>query len=376
MEMKKTIVIEAQRIFRRKKHGMDFVALELIRELQKIDTHNSYIIAVGPGEDICLTETDNFKIEVLRSTNYMFWEQILLPRLLTKYKADLLHCTSNTAPILIKTPLVLTLHDIIFMEDKMGNNASTYQKLGRIYRRFVVPFILKKVRQIITVSNFEKVNILARYPNLEHITHAIYNGVGKEFVPPLPGANETFQDLLKGSYWLFLGNTDPKKNMRNTLLGFAQYLEVSMVKRNLLLLDTDLNALDKLLEELNISSIRPYLTITGYISHDQLPQCYANAFAFLYTSLRESFGLPLIEAMACGTPVIGSNTSAIPEVAGKSVIYVDPNSPHSIAEAMILLENDSLLYNDLIQQGLVHSKNYAWRNTATQTLLIYKSVLL
>ena len=71
MEMKKTIVIEAQRIFRRKKHGMDFVALELIRELQKIDTHNSYIIAVGPGEDICLTETDNFKIEVLRSTNYI-----------------------------------------------------------------------------------------------------------------------------------------------------------------------------------------------------------------------------------------------------------------------------------------------------------------
>lgn len=376
METKKTIVIEAQRIFRRKKHGMDFVALELIRELQKIDTHNNYIIAIGPGEDICLTETSNFKIEILASTNYMIWEQILLPQLLTKYKADLLHCTSNTAPILINTPLVLTLHDIIFMESKMGNNASMYQKLGRIYRRFVVPIILKKVRQIITVSNFEKVNILARYPNLENITHAIYNGVGNEFKRPLPDSVEDFQDLQKGSYWLFLGNTDPKKNMRNTLLGYARYLETSSVKRNLLLLDTDLNALDKLLEELNISSIRPYLTIKEYISHDQLPLCYANAFAFLYTSLRESFGLPLIEAMACGTAVIGSNTSAIPEVAGDSVVYIDPTEPNTIAEGMISLENDTMLYDSKIQQGVIHSQKYTWETTANETLSIYKSVLV
>ena len=105
------IAIEAHRIFRTNKHGMDFVALESIRELQKIDKENEYFIFVSPGEDHCLEETSNTHIVEVKCPTYPLWEQVALPRAVAKIRPDLLHCTSNTAPIHCPVPLVLTLHD-------------------------------------------------------------------------------------------------------------------------------------------------------------------------------------------------------------------------------------------------------------------------
>ena len=112
------IAIEAQRIFRKEKHGMDYVALETIRELQKIDQQNEYFILVSPGDDVCLQESANMHIVTVNWPSYPLWEQIGLPLALKKIKPDLLHCTSNTAPVYGNIPLVLTLHDIIFLEKK------------------------------------------------------------------------------------------------------------------------------------------------------------------------------------------------------------------------------------------------------------------
>ena len=177
------IAIEAQRIFRPNKHGMDFVALETIRCLQKIDTKNEYFIFTGEGGDRCLEETPNMHIETLRCPTYPLWEQWALPRAVARVKPDLLHCTSNTAPVWGRTPLVLTLHDIIFLEKQASRNKSSYQSLGRIYRRLVVPRILPKCRKIITVSQFECDRIrTALGLDPERIT-AIYNGYNERFRP-------------------------------------------------------------------------------------------------------------------------------------------------------------------------------------------------
>ena len=151
------IAIEAQRIFRTNKHGMDFVALESIRELQKIDKENEYFIFVSPGEDHCLEETSNTHIVEVKCPTYPLWEQVALPRAVAKIRPDLLHCTSNTAPIHCPVPLVLTLHDIIFLEPKQGGNTSWYQNMGWHYRRLVVPRILPKCKRIIlNVIGFER----------------------------------------------------------------------------------------------------------------------------------------------------------------------------------------------------------------------------
>ena len=177
------IAIEAQRIFRTNKHGMDFVALESIRELQKIDKENEYFIFVSPGEDHCLEETDNVHIIEVKCPTYPLWEQVALPRNVSKIKPDLLHCTSNTAPLNCPVPLVLTLHDIIFLEPRQGGNKSWYQNMGWYYRRMVVPRILPQCRKIITVSRFEcdRIREALRLPK-DKIT-AIYNGYSEHFHP-------------------------------------------------------------------------------------------------------------------------------------------------------------------------------------------------
>ena len=124
------IGIEAQRIFRKNKHGMDYVVLQEIKELQLLDTENEYYIFVKPGEDRCIDETKNFHIIEVKCPSYPLWEQVALPYAARKHNVDILHCTSNTAPIICNTPLVLTLHDIIFLEPRDTNNKSFYQNLG------------------------------------------------------------------------------------------------------------------------------------------------------------------------------------------------------------------------------------------------------
>ncbi len=355
---------------------MDFVALEVIRALQKLDTFNHYIIAVGPGEDHCLEGSANFEIRVLESSNYFIWEQILLPKLIKNSNADLLHCTSNTAPLRLSVPLVLTLHDIIFMEKKIGSNSSMYQNLGRLYRRWVVPRVLKSVHTVITVSKFEQKNIETAFPKLQNNITTVYNGVSSRFRPLDLELASQFSKLEKGTFWLLLGNTDPKKNLRNTLMAYAFYLDRSTHRKKLLLADLDHTYLAKLLKELDLLAIKDFILVEEYIAHDQLVEVYNGAFAFLYPSIRESFGLPLLEAMACGTPVVTSNTSAIPEVADDSVVYIDPTDIKSISEGMLKLENDPHLYNEISIKGLARSKAFNWEHTGKQTLAIYEGVYL
>ena len=176
------IGIEAQRIFRTKKHGMDMVALELINNLKLIDNLNEYFIFVSPGQDICLTSENNFNIIELNGGPYPIWEQIALPKAVNKYNCDILHCTSNTAPLLGSTPLIITLHDIIYLENLnlFSGGATAYQRFGNLYRRMVVPLAAKKSKRVVTVSEFEKKRI-SEFMGLKENLISIYNGVGEHF---------------------------------------------------------------------------------------------------------------------------------------------------------------------------------------------------
>ena len=368
------IGIEAQRIFRNNKHGMDYVVLEEIKELQKSDNRNEYFVFVAPGEDHCLHDSKNVHIIEIGSNFYPLWEQFSLPRAVNQLNLDMLHCTSNTAPIRCKIPLILTLHDIIFLEPRDKSNKSLYQNMGWRYRRFVVPRILKKCKRIITVSEFEFNNIISKLHIPEEKMVMIYNGYN-EWFKPVEDTELIYQQYIEEpGYFFFLGNTDPKKNTERTLIAYSHYLEKSDVKRKLLMADLDHSFMNDIIERNHIENIKDYMVIPGYIKNADLPFIYNNAFAFLYTSLRESFGIPLLEAMACGTPVITSNTSSMPEIGGPEVLMVNPQNAEEITEKMLLLEKDETIYQKQKEIGIRRAQQFSWKYTAEQLLMVYEDV--
>ena len=368
------IGIEAQRIFRKNKHGMDYVVLQEIKELQQMDTKNEYFVFVAPGEDHCLEDTKNVHIIEIGGNFYPIWEQITLPNAAKELKVDILHCTSNTAPIFCNIPLILTLHDISFLEPNEKNDKPLYKNKGWLYRRLVVPRILNKCKKIITVSDFEKKNIISKLSIPEERMVMIYNGYNDWF-KPVQDLERIYQKYIdEPGYFFFLGNTDPKKNTERTLIAYSKYLEKSDAKRKLLMADLDQSFLDDIIERNHIENIRKNIVIPGYIINSDLPYIYNNAFAFLYTSLRESFGIPLLEAMACGTPVITSNTSSMPEIGGQHAILINPESSDEIAQKMLELENNDALYRAQEDIGLKRAALFSWRQTAEQLLNVYDYV--
>jgi len=378
------IGIEAQRLFRKKKHGMDMVALELIRNLQQIDQENEYFIFVKPDEDdTVLKETANCKIIRLEGGSYPAWEQFALPKAAKKYGCELLHCTSNTAPVYCSIPLVTTLHDIIYMESNffkiLAGSATPYQKFGNVYRKLVVPAIVRKSSKIITVSNFEKSRIAGFFEmHNDKKLVAVYNGVSEHFKPvtdtaELKRVKEKYH--LPDRYFFFLGNTDPKKNTKGTLKAFSDFLLHTGSDHKLVMLDYDKAELEKILDEIGDKSLADKIVLTGYVVNTDLPAIYCQSEIFLYPSLRESFGIPMLEAMACGVPVITSNTSSMPEVAGDAAMIINPFKPAELTVAMINLYNNSELKSKLALSGLARAAKFSWKAMAQDVLKIYKETV-
>lgn len=377
------IGIEGQRLFRKKKHGMDMVALELIKNLQKIDRKNEYVVFVKPDfDDTCIPTAPNFKIVQLESKwGYPGWEQIALPKAAYREGCDVLHCTSNTGPLFSKVPLITTLHDIIYLESisLFKKEGTWYQKLGNMYRRYFVPPVIKKSKKVITVSNYEKERINNHFGFTDGRLKAIYNGVGSHF------KKLTNKDNLKGikdkytlpdNFFFFLGNTDPKKNTKGVLKAFSDFNKAYPNHYKLVMLDYNEGELQKLLVSIQAEEIRPLIHLTGYVPNVDLPAIINQCAIFLYPSLRESFGIPILEGMACGVPVITSNTSSMPEVAGKdTAMIVDPFNPNEITEAMLTLVEDKMLAQVLAEKGIQRAKHFSWETMAKNVLELYEDVL-
>lgn len=371
------IGIEAQRILRKKKHGMDMMAIELIKNLQKLDKVNDYYIFVNPDEDpLAIELSDNFNLVVLKKCPYPVWEQILLPRAVKTYKLDLLHCTSNTAPLALTVPLILTLHDIIYLEKLKWGSGSWYQRLGNLYRRWNVPLIVKEAARILTVSKFEEQRIKKRFNLGPKKIEVVYNGIGKHFRPTKiqEGSREHKQHQLPENYALFLGNMDPKKNLVGLLKAFNLLQERDQLSIELVITDLQENDLAVVLKELNAERLRPKIHLVGYVPNSELPAVYSHALFFLYISIRESFGLPILEAMSCKCPVITSNTSSMPEIAGDAALLVDPYDTEALCSVIYTLSNNSDLREELKEKGLQRPPLFSYHTRVKRILRIYQEV--
>jgi glycosyltransferase involved in cell wall biosynthesis len=362
---------------------MDRVALELIKNLQRIDKVNEYFIFVKPDQDRdVLKHTDNFKIVEVPGGPYPLWEQFQLPKFVKQYQCDLLHCTSNTAPLKVQSKVITTLHDIIFREERvlkqLLSSASWYQKIGNLYRRFLVKGVIKKSEHLITVSNFENQNIKKVFKLENQKVTTVHNGVNKEFNNQFTTEQKEAvrsQYQLPKNFLFHIGNKDPRKNTKRLLDAFCELKQTQFGHIKLVIAGVNEETLDSMLEEMFIPSVlKKDIVLTGYIEDEDLPVIYGLAQVFLFPSLREGFGIPILEAMASGVPVITSNTSSMPEVAGDSALLINPHNTQELTQAMVKILSDEDFRNILIRQGLKQCRGFSWDQSAKKVLKIYEQL--
>ncbi|MGF7215681.1 glycosyltransferase involved in cell wall biosynthesis [Spirosoma lacussanchae] len=371
------IGIEAQRLLRPHKHGMDIVALELINALQQIDHDNEYFIFVRPDVDEgCLSLRENFTLVKVTGNNYVHWEQVALPKAIRDYRLDVLHCTANTAPLMPGVPLILTLHDVLFLMPAFGiNTATAYQRFGNRYRALLVRRLIRRCHKILTVSHFASQQIKGELNLAKTPIEVLYNGVSARFSEPI---TDQQRDRARASYhlperfMLFLGSADPRKNMTTVLKAFIRYGQIDTDVQ--LVVSGKLPAfLKQLLTPDEYAFVEQRCQFIGYIDNDDLPALYALAETFLFPSISEGFGLPILEAMACGTPVITSRVTSMPEVAGDAALLVDPHQPNQMVVAMHRLRHDPALRQTLIERGHKQVARFSWQRSAQQLLATYRT---
>ncbi|HEY0741891.1 MAG TPA: glycosyltransferase family 1 protein [Chryseosolibacter sp.] len=373
------IGIEIQRLFRKKKYGIETSSLELIKKMQALDPNFEFVIFASDDKDkSCFTPSEKFKIKTLPGDFFADFEQLSLPIAAKAEKLDLLHCTGNTTPYFSPVPIVQTLHDIIFM-DPIPRNDNLYQRFGNHYRRRLVPLVTPRSEAVITVSHYEKERIISRLSIDERKIEVIYNGINNQHFKICTCTKEQAKIRLDyglpEKFILFLGNPSFRKNPTGVIEAYAMYS--SKVENPLPLVTPGLT--DKYvmqaLKALN-AHYNPALFITpGYIKDEDLPIVYGLSEVFLFPSLSEGFGMPVVEAMACGTPVITSKISSMPEIAGDAALLIDPLSPPSIADALIELLSNEELRQDKIQDGILNAKRFSWDITAEKVLGIYERIL-
>lgn len=359
---------------------MDIVAIEQIRKLQSLDKINTYYLFCFHGPDhFLIQESENLKIIRLPRLPSPFMEQVVLPILSLCYQLDLLHSTGNTSPLFLSCKRLITLHDIIYLENsKCSYGGSIYQKIGKWYRRQIVPVVIKKAEMLITVSASEQRTIENFAPELKGKVSYIYNAVSSHFMSK--PAEHTLTSALKYKlpaepYLLFHGNTDPKKNTINVLKAFDIFKRKSGSKIKLVITDLSSGVLNQLLKNHHLSDLKSEIHLTNYVHNSEMPDLYNRALIYLYLSLRESFGIPILEAMACGTPVITSDCAAMPEIAGGSALLANPASPEKIADAISILYKDEKLRLMYSQKGMERVTNFNWHTSVEKLLKLYSTLL-
>lgn len=355
---------------------MEVATIELIKALQQTDCENEFFVFTrNPlDKDVFPKEFPNFHFIRIKAFSFPLWEQFHLPRIVKKYNLDLLHCTGNTGPLALSLPLLLTVHDIIYLE-RFRQKGSYYQIFGNWYRRWLVPYLVQKAFKIITVSDSEKARISGFFDIPGNKIELIYNGVNEIFASqPSAKLISEFKNLyrLPDSYMLFFGNTDPRKNTQCLLRAYTLYVQKTADPVILVITGLKKSDVSNMLSDISERPLLKYIIVLDYLPFKYLPLLYRFAKLFLYPSLREGFGMPILEAMASGTPVLTSNVSSMPEVAGEAAWLIDPSDPKDIANGMSAILSRQEVQKDLIYKGSQRYKQFTWSNSGRRLQKIYK----
>jgi alpha-1,3-rhamnosyl/mannosyltransferase len=348
--------------------------LEAISRRPEAERYRFRIYARRADRDSMPQLAANFEIVDEDSPGYSFAELTGFAFRLFRDRLDLFHATHYVLPPL-RSRAVVTIHDIIHLlyPQFLPNRAALF------YARVMIRRALSRADRIITVSYNSKRDLVDYFGITPSRVEVIYNGVSPRFRPDLPEeehARVASKYGLSRPYLLFLGGERPHKNVQNVVRAFAEARRSRPDLPHVLVLAGPMPKnsarIDALIAALDVGSalVRP-----GRIAEEDLPGLFAGADALLYPTLYEGFGLPVVESMACGTPVLTSSTSALQEIAGGYAYLVDPLDVDAIARGIIALTTDPKVRADFIELGRKRALDFSWDKAAERTLEVYAEAL-
>lgn len=345
--------------------------LNLLRQFTKMDLPHQFILFSDRWGNLPFNLPSNFVPVLLPKLTRWLYNSLLLPRACSAHKVDLLH-VQYIAPLFAPCPIVTTVHDVHWRRFP-----ETFPAKDRTLMEIFLPLTFRKVSAVITDSYASKADLQQFFKVPTSKLHVVYLAADESFFVRLK-ESERKKVLerygLQEGYLLFVGVIQPRKNLERLLQAMAlmrpkfEAIRLTVVGK----IGWKAERLFQTVKELKLADCVKFV---GYVQDEDLPALYQGALLFAYPSLWEGFGLPVLEAMASGVPVLTSDTSSLREIAQGAALLVDPLSVKSILEGLMQLVSDENLRNELKQKGYERAKQFSWLKTAEGTLKVYETAV-
>jgi glycosyltransferase involved in cell wall biosynthesis len=365
------IAIDARKLH---DYGIGTYVRNLLRQIARQDHENEYVLICSP-QDCASVEAlaENFRAIPDRSRPYSIREQITVPLDLRRERAELFHAPHYVLPPLVPCRSVVTIHDCIHLRfpQYLPN------RVAYVYARTFLWAATHQADRILTVSEASKRDILQYFNVPPERIEVIYNGIDERFwTPPADEAVERVRQRyqLNDPFILYTGNIKPHKNLVRLIEAFQQLRRSGFDQLKLLILGDEISRYATLRRAVHRHKLHKHVRFHGFVPDDTLAIFYRLAAAFVFPSLYEGFGLPPLEAMASGTPVVTSNVSSLPEVVGDAALLIDPTDVDAIAGAIRMVLTDAALRDDLRERGWRRAREFSWERSVARIRAIYGEV--
>jgi glycosyltransferase involved in cell wall biosynthesis len=354
--------------------GIGTYIRNLLRHLARLDRQTEYVLFCRPDDVAALrTLGENFRPVAESAGNYSIAEQVKIPLALRREGITLFHAPHYVLPPLVPCRSVVTIHDCIHLmfPQYLPN------RLALRYARVSIAMAARRATRILTVSESSKRDILRFVDTAPEKIDVIYNAYDERFgLEPreeeVIRVRERYQ--LHDEFVLYAGNVKPHKNLERLIEAFHLLHKRGLNHLKLVMIGDDISKYAGLRRAVHAHQLHKYVRFLGYLPEDTLAVLYRLAGVFVFPSLYEGFGLPPLEAMASGTPVVTSNVSSLPEVAGDAAVLVDPLDPSAIADGIFRVLTDEHLRRDLRRKGLVRAGQFSWAASVRRVREIYEEV--
>ncbi|MGE3269554.1 MAG: glycosyltransferase family 4 protein [Chloroflexota bacterium] len=358
--------------------GINRVLQHLLTELPNVPGDEQYLVYAPAGQaNRSLLASPRYRrrltrLPVERPPVRIAWEQTVLPLELLREGADLLHALGFVSPVGWRGKTVVTVYDLSFLRFP-----EVFNRSNRLYLSTFTPPSLRRADRVITISESARQDVidLCGVPP-ERVT-PILLAADEQFQPATDDAVAAFRErqALPERFVLYLGTLEPRKNVETLVRAYASLRQQGSDDHILVLGGPRGWQYDSIFALVEALGLTEYVRFPGFIPADEQALWYSSATVFAFPSRYEGFGLPLLEAMACGTPVVSSSASSLPEVVGDAGLLVDPSDVEGLTSALRLLMEDESRRSELAAAGLARARTFSWRNMATETVQVYREVL-